>query len=203
MRWQAAIKLMLWTALISAILTSLYWVTAYDLLDGDAPPDVAAATDAAAAARSAPRAGGTGIAIPVQGIRASELVDSWDQSRAEGRPHRAIDIPAPLGTPVLSAMDGRIERLFASDRGGHTVYQRSGDGRLILYYAHLQGYRRGLAEGQAVRRGEVIATVGISGNADPAFPHLHFQMLRTEPGSAWDAGEPVNPFPLLTGRERR
>lgn len=142
------------------------------------------------------------LIIPVEGVRASDLVDSWDKSRAEGRVHHAIDIQAPLGTPVLAAMDGQIEKLFASKRGGLTIYQRSPDGRLILYYAHLQGYRRGLAEGQAVRRGQVIATVGASGNADPAFPHLHFQILETVPGSGWRDGEPVNPYPLLTGKQR-
>ena len=139
------------------------------------------------------------IIIPVEGMRASNLVDSWDKDRAGGRIHHAIDIQAPLGTPVLAAMDGRIEKLFASKRGGLTIYQRSADGRLILYYAHLQGYRRGLAEGQAIERGQVIATVGASGNADPAFPHLHFQMLATVPGSGWQDGEPINPYPLLTG----
>ena len=140
------------------------------------------------------------LVVPVDGIKASELIDSWSKSRAEGRLHRAIDIPAPVGTPVLAAMDGRIEKLFASKRGGLTVYQRSADGRLILYYAHLQGYRRGLAEGQAVAKGQVIATVGASGNADPAFPHLHFQVMETVPGSGWQDGEPINPYPLLTGR---
>ncbi|UKK84679.1 M23 family metallopeptidase [Sphingopyxis sp. BSN-002] len=143
------------------------------------------------------------IIIPVEGLKASDLVDSWSKTRAEGRLHRAIDIQAPLGTPVLAAMDGRIEKLFTSKRGGLTIYQRSADGRLILYYAHLQGYRRGLAEGQAVERGQVIATVGASGNADPAFPHLHFQIMETVPGSGWQDGEPVNPYPLLTGRRAR
>lgn len=142
------------------------------------------------------------IAIPVQRIRASDLIDSWDRSRAQGRLHRAIDIAAPAGTPVVAAMDGRIEKLFTSDRGGHTIYQRSAEGRLMLYYAHLQGYRRGLAEGDVVRRGQVIATVGTSGNADPAFPHLHFQMLKTTPGADWRAGAPINPYPLLAGRGR-
>lgn len=142
------------------------------------------------------------LIIPVEGLRASDLVDSWNKSRAEGRVHHAIDIQAPIGTPVLAAMDGKIEKLFASKRGGLTIYQRSADGKLILYYAHLLGYRRGLAEGQTVRRGQVIATVGASGNADPAFPHLHFQMLETMPGSGWQDGEPINPYPLLTGKRR-
>ena len=146
-------------------------------------------------------ASGSGaILIPVEGLKASDLVDSWSKARAEGRLHRAIDIQAPIGTPVLAAMDGRIEKLFTSKRGGLTIYQRSADGRLILYYAHLQGYRRGLAEGRTVERGQVIATVGASGNADPAFPHLHFQIMETVPSSGWQDGEPVNPYPLLTGK---
>lgn len=198
MRLQAAIKLMLWTALVTAILTSLYWITAYDLLDRPA----AASTGGSEwhPEKTADRRSDLAVAIPVQGIKPSELIDSWDQSRAEGRLHRAIDIPAPVGTPVIAAMDGRIEKLFNSDRGGLTIYQRAADGRLMLYYAHLQGYRRGLAEGQPVTRGQVIATVGASGNADPAFPHLHFQMLETAPGSPWNAGEPINPYPLLAGK---
>lgn len=140
------------------------------------------------------------LIIPVEDVRPTDLIDSWDKARGPERVHRAIDIPAPAGTPVLAAMDGTIEKLFASKRGGLTVYLRSADGRTMLYYAHLQGYRRGLVEGQAVRQGQVIATVGASGNADPAFPHLHFQMLATEPGSDWQAGEPINPYPLLSGR---
>lgn len=150
------------------------------------------ATSAAASERE--------LIIPMAGLRASDLVDSWDKSRAEGRVHHAIDIQAPIGTPVLAAMDGTIEKLFASKRGGLTIYQRSADGKRILYYAHLLGYRRGLAEGQPVRLGQVIGTVGASGNADPAFPHLHFQILETRPGSGWQDGEPVNPYPLLTGK---
>lgn len=199
MRWQTATKLVLWTATVTAILTSLYWVTTYDLLDAR-PPAVASASGRALDGDKLASAAAGAVVIPVQGIRASELVNSWDQSRSLGRLHRAIDIPAPLGTPVLAAMDGKIEKLFASDRGGLTIYQRSMDGSLMLYYAHLQGYRRGLAEGQAVRRGQVLATVGASGNADPAVPHLHFQILRTNPDADWNAGEPINPYPLLAGK---
>lgn len=198
MRWQAAIKLMLWTALVTATLTSLYWITAYDLLDG--PATASTGGSDWRPEEAANRRADLAIAIPVEGIKPSELINSWDQSRAQGRLHRAIDIPAPVGTPVLAAMDGRIEKLFNSDRGGLTIYQRADDGRLMLYYAHLQGYRRGLAEGQAVTRGQVIATVGASGNADPAFPHLHFQMLETTPESPWNVGEPINPYPLLAGK---
>lgn len=199
MRAPAVFGLMLVTAAITATLTSLYRGAEDVLPDPDAP-----AVAVTPSVEPAPRVGRTeaAVAIPVEGVRASDLVDGWDQSRAQERVHRALDIAAPVGTPVLAAMDGRIEKLLASDRGGHTIYQRSADGRLMLYYAHLEGYRRGLAEGDRVRRGEVLATVGASGNADPAFPHLHFQMLKTTPDADWNAGEPVNPYPLLAGRTR-
>ena len=199
MRGRAAFGLMLAAAVIMTTLTSLYRGTEDDLPDPGTP-----AVAVMPSVEAAPRVvhAEAAVAIPVEGVRASDLVDGWGQSRAQERLHRALDIAAPVGTPVIAAMDGRIEKLLASDRGGHTIYQRSTDGRLMLYYAHLQGYRRGLAEGDRVRRGQILATVGASGNADPAFPHLHFQMLKTMPDADWDAGEPVNPYPLLAGRTR-
>ena len=68
--------------------------------------------------------------------------------------------------------------------GGNTIYVRSDDRRTIHYYAHLQAYAPGLAEGQAVRRGQRLGTVGSTGNADPAAPHLHFAVLRIAPERA-------------------
>ena len=105
---------------------------------------------------------------------------------------------APAGTPVVAAGPGTVEKLFLSDAGGNTVYVRSGDRRTIHYYAHLQAYASGLAEGQPVHRGQRLGTVGSSGNADPAAPHLHFAVLRVAPGAHWwDSADPIDPFPLL------
>ena len=61
---------------------------------------------------------------------------------------------AAEGTPVLSASDGTVEKLFFSSSGGGgiTVYVRSPDQRWIFYYAHLRGYAPGLAEGQQIKR---------------------------------------------------
>jgi murein DD-endopeptidase MepM/ murein hydrolase activator NlpD len=142
------------------------------------------------------------LLIPVSGVLPHQLVNTFSQARASGaRVHNAIDIMAPRGTPVLAAAPGRVEKLFVSDRGGKTVYQRSPDGQLIYYYAHLDAYAPGLAEGQRLRAGQPIGTVGISGNADPAGPHLHFAVQRTTPQASWyDAATPLNPYPLLTGR---
>lgn len=138
------------------------------------------------------------LVVPVARIDRSQLVDTFTQSREGGRPHDAIDIAAPRGTPVVAAAPGVIEKLFESERGGKTVYIRSLNRRWIHYYAHLDRYRDGLRETQAVDAGEMIGTVGASGNADPRAPHLHFAIHKMEPGEPWYEGTPVNPFPLLT-----
>jgi murein DD-endopeptidase MepM/ murein hydrolase activator NlpD len=65
------------------------------------------------------------LIIPVAGVRPDQLIDTFDQSRSEGRVHDAIDIMAPAGTPVLAATDGKILKLFQSERGGTTIYQLS------------------------------------------------------------------------------
>ena len=144
------------------------------------------------------------LPVPVAGIARDALTDTWGQSRAGGaRMHEAIDIMAPRGTPVLAAAPGRVERLFVSHDGGNTVYIRSPGGRIVYYYAHLDTWRPGLAEGQAVRRGDQIATVGATGNASPDAPHLHFAVKRMAPGERWWEGQPVNPYPLLVGSASR
>jgi murein DD-endopeptidase MepM/ murein hydrolase activator NlpD len=115
-----------------------------------------------------------------------------------------MDIMAPHGTPVVAAAPGKVEKLFFSKGGGGiTVYVRSPDNRHIFYYAHLQEYAPGLAEGQVVRKGDRLGTVGSSGNANPAGPHLHFAVHRMEPGEDWHEGSPVNPYPLLVGTPAR
>lgn len=149
--------------------------------------------------------GPAGLAIPVAGIRPEQLVDTFTQARAGGaRRHDAIDIMAPHGTPVLAAAPGRVEKLFYSQGGGGiTAYVRSDDGRWSYYYAHLAGYAPGLAEGQRVRRGQPIGTVGSTGNADEHGPHLHFAINRMNPGERWHEGTPINPYPLLAGKAVR
>lgn len=141
-------------------------------------------------------------AVPVVGVQPSQLTDTFTQPRDGGaRVHEAIDIMAPLGTPVVAASGGTVERLFTSRYGGLTVYVRSPDRRTISYYAHLDAYVAGLAEGQQVRRGQQIGTVGFTGNADPTAPHLHFAIMQTTPDSDWwEPATAINPYPILTGR---
>jgi murein DD-endopeptidase MepM/ murein hydrolase activator NlpD len=137
------------------------------------------------------------LIIPVAGVRPEQLRDTFSESRAEGRIHDAIDIPAPRGTPVLAAADGPIVKLFQSARGGTTIYQLSVDGKFVYYYAHLDRYAEGLVEGRFAKQGETIGYVGDSGNAGPGNYHLHFSIAEiSNPKDFWH-GVNINPYPLL------
>jgi murein DD-endopeptidase MepM/ murein hydrolase activator NlpD len=137
------------------------------------------------------------LIIPVAGVRPEQLRDTFSESRSEGRIHDAIDIPAPRGTPVIAAAGGPIVKLFQSERGGTTIYQLSVDGKLVYYYAHLDRYAEGLAEGHFAKQGETIAYVGDSGNAGPGNYHLHFSIAEiSNPKDFWH-GVNINPYPLL------
>ncbi len=142
------------------------------------------------------------LLLPVQGVAASDLRDTFDDGRdGDKRGHEAIDIMAARGTPVLAVDDGRIAKLFLSKPGGITVYQFDPSGQFAYYYAHLDRYADGLAEGQTVRRGAVLGYVGSSGNASPDAPHLHFALFRLGLEKQWWKGEPINPFAFLGGRK--
>lgn len=198
------------TAIIVAALTSLFWIVAYsNARDGKGEVEPAGDTATVETKRGGRVevaeglvVGPTGLAIPVAGVRADQLIDTYTQARAGGaRVHDAIDIMAPRGTSVRAAAPGTVEKLFFSDGGGGiTAYVRSDDKKWIYYYAHLDDYARGLAEGQRVRRGTPIGHVGSTGNASPAGPHLHFAIHRMQPGEGWWQGSAINPYPLLAGR---
>jgi murein DD-endopeptidase MepM/ murein hydrolase activator NlpD len=137
------------------------------------------------------------LGIPVAGLARGALHDTFNEMRGGTRPHEALDIPAPRGTPVLSAAPGRVLKLFNSKPGGLMVYAADSTERFILMYGHLDAYQPGLAEGQAVRRGQQIGVVGTTGNAAPTVPHLHFAIARSGNVMEWWKGAPVNPYPLL------
>lgn len=107
----------------------------------------------------------------------------------------ALARPAPRGSPVVAVDDGTLTRLSRSPAGGMSVYQLDAAERHCFFYAHLERYAAGLAEGQPVKRGDVIAYVGTTGNAPPNTPHLHFAIHEvTSPKQCW--GRAVDPYPL-------
>lgn len=123
------------------------------------------------------------------------MSDSFSEARGE-RSHLAVDILAPRGSPVVAVDDGTLARLSSSPAGGISVYQLGASERYCFIYAHLERYAEGLAEGQPVRRGEVIGYVGTTGNAPPSTPHLHFAIHQVEPPNGCWGGRPVDPYPL-------
>ena len=147
---------------------------------------------------NAPQSGS--LIIPVDGIRPSQLTDTYNDRRGGARPHEALDIMAPRGTPVLAAADGKIVKLFDSKPGGLTIYEFDPSESVAYYYAHLDRYAAGIAAGLQVKQGEVIGYVGSTGNASPDAPHLHFAIFRLGPEKHWWQGTPINPYPLLAGR---
>jgi len=138
-----------------------------------------------------------GMIVPVAGVQAKNLIDSFDDMRGGARRHNAIDIMAQRNTPVLAATSGTIVKMHNSAAGGLTVYQSDVTSRFVMMYGHLDSYRPGLKEGTAVKRGEIIGFVGSTGNANPLAPHLHFQVTRNDNIKEWWKGTPLNPFPVL------
>lgn len=136
--------------------------------------------------------------FPVAGFDGRAVDNSYDDARDGGsRRHRAIDIMAPRGTPVLSVQDGRIVRLSRSSKGGITVYATDVEERFVFYYAHLDRYHPGIHEGMSLMRGDTIGYVGTTGNAPDNVPHLHFQLMRMPADRKYWNGEPINPYSLL------
>ena len=101
-------------------------------------------------------------------------IDPFGTGRTEH--HDGIDLAAPAGTPILAVADGVVSTARTANTGyGNVVILDHGDGRTSVY-AHCD--RLFVAEGDTVVRGQVIASVGMSGNATG--PHLHFELRRDD-----------------------
>jgi murein DD-endopeptidase MepM/ murein hydrolase activator NlpD len=137
------------------------------------------------------------LAVPVFGVARAKLHDTFRSRRSMGREHKAIDIMASWGTPVVAADDGKVARISSNRAGGLAVYQVDASGQFVYYYAHLSAYREGLREGEVVRRGDVLGYVGTTGNAPKTAPHLHFAVQAVSREGRWWKGEPINPYAAL------
>jgi N-acetylmuramoyl-L-alanine amidase len=126
-------------------------------------------------------ASGSGFLCPVPG---AGFFNDWAFPRSGGRAHAGTDLFAPRGTPVRAPVDGVVETAVGAI-GGNQFRLTTPDGTL-LFGSHLHSFG---ATGQ-VRAGDVIGTVGDTGNARGARPHLHFEIHPAGGGA-------VNPFPLL------
>ena len=138
------------------------------------------------------------LIIPVPGVKASELRDTFNEARGGGaRKHEALDIMAPRGTPVLSASAGRVLKLHNSKDGGLMVYAADASNRFVLMYAHLDRYADGMRDDLPLRQGQIIGYVGTTGNAAENAPHLHFAIAHPRDVKLWWTGTAIDPRPLL------
>jgi len=126
--------------------------------------------------------------FPVQGR--CYYGDSWGYPRGGGRTHLGVDIIAPAGNLLYAAADGRITKIYADYPGslsGNGVRLTMADGT-YFFYAHMTGIGDGIALGVPVKAGQIVGTVGSTGNSGT--PHLHFE-VHPKGGAA------VNPYPLV------
>jgi murein DD-endopeptidase MepM/ murein hydrolase activator NlpD len=144
------------------------------------------------------------LMIPVHGVSRGQLRDTYNARRSGDRAHLALDIMAKKGTRVVSADDGVVLRVDTNPLGGRIIYIVDPNDRFVYYYAHLDKWVYPLKAGQKVKRGELIGSVGTTGNAPEHAPHLHFQLMRVVKGRQYWNGPPVNPIPYLRkkGEER-
>lgn len=129
----------------------------------------AARTAATLRAMPAPDA----IPVPVQGVEARRIADTFGAPRGRDRSHQGVDIFAPRGTPVLSATEGLVVSVRDEGLGGRQVWVL-GPGHERHYYAHLDDWALALRAGDRVRAGTQLGTVGDTGNARGTPPHLHY-----------------------------
>ena len=132
------------------------------------------------------------LRVPVAGVRAGRVKDSWHAPRSGGRLHEGQDIFARLGTEVYSATEGYVVRVGESALGGLTVFVYGAGGRWY-YYAHLDSYAPGLKVGDYVTPGTLLGHVGNTGNAAGTPPHLHF--------GVYTAAGAIDPLPLLVDQK--
>jgi peptidoglycan LD-endopeptidase LytH len=139
------------------------------------------------------------LMIPVSGVSADHLQDTFYEGRSGERQHNAIDILAPRNTPIVAADDGVILRMSSSTLGGITIFATDTDHRFVYYYAHLDHYDASAYAGRKLTKGDTIGYVGTTGNAPKDIPHLHFQVMRWPADGKYWIGEPINPYPFLKG----
>jgi len=113
------------------------------------------------------------LAVPVDGVAAGRIADTFGAPRGRDRRHEGVDIFAPRGTPVRSSTRGVVVAVRDGGLGGRQVWV-IGPGRERHYYAHLDDWAPDLAVGDVVEPGTRLGTVGTTGNARGTPPHLHY-----------------------------
>lgn len=128
------------------------------------------------------------LCLPVAGATAGRIQSGFGAARDHGaRRHEGVDIFAPRGTPVVAAAAGLVSSVGTNRLGGKVVWEIRPTRGEALYYAHLD--EQTITAGTYVRPGDVLGTVGTTGNARGGPPHLHFGI--------YSGGHAVDPLPYV------
>lgn len=126
------------------------------------------------------------LVFPISGK--SNIGSYWGDTRDGGaRKHEGIDIFAAKGTPVVAVADGYVLEVAEDGIGGKTVTIQSDDYTWRSYYAHLDEQK--VSTGQLVKKGQLIGTVGNTGNAKTTPSHLHFGI--------YESSGAIDPLPYV------
>lgn len=129
---------------------------------------------------------------------------TWGDRRGFGglRIHEGTDIFANYGVPIRSTTYGIVEMKGWNRYGGWRIGIRDTN-QIYHYYAHLQGFEKGIKTGDVVKPGQVIGYVGSSGYGPPGTqgkfpPHLHYGMYKDNGKREWS----FDPYPSLRTYEQ-
>ena len=112
----------------------------------------------------------------------TSYVNDFGVAKPDGRYHEGIDVHAPGGSEILAPVSGTVEQV-TGNRAGKQFTLRGDDG-----YTYIGAHMASFGASGRVAAGEVIGTVGDSGNAKGAPPHTHIEM---------HSDGVVNPYPTL------
>lgn len=147
---------------------------------------------------------GEGILFPIDPVPRCMLVNGFGgYSGVNGSGgHRGLDIGADLGQDVYAVVDGilqeQLDNSGAAGYGWKLLSHPDAAGVRDQYrYYHLDSFAEGLEVGDWVSAGDVIGTVGDTGNATPGGWHLHFEIRPGPQPERFGSPTAVDPLPLL------
>ena len=161
--------------------------------------------------------------FPVVDADIDDFWDTWGDPRSDERTHEGVDIFAPIGTLIVAVKDGIImeNTVGCNEYGGDRLsIVDINDENTFYYYAHFDEYEKDWQEGDIVKAGEILGTVGdtigcyndcyddslcrnrcelrngirMCGIKGQTEPHLHFGVYQKEDGfhSSWVAKDSLN-----------
>lgn len=130
------------------------------------------------------------LVFPVAGYDSRSIGSGFGAPRDGGRRrHHGVDVFAPRHTPVIAASRAYVAYVGDDPTGGRVIWLKDTKRSLHIYYAHLQKYD--VKRYTWVEPGQIIGTVGNTGNARTTPPHLHFGTYEMGYG-------PIDPIDYIT-----